>query len=115
MAASSWAARSLVGLELRDAGGVVVECNDVLAVPVGRGETEDGAEGETVPGLGEPSVAAQPETIKAIAPSTTPARRMPHILPAGHEAALRRASRTRNTALELRAWTDGDCRRRAAH
>jgi hypothetical protein len=120
MAASSWAARSLGGLELRDGGGVIVECNDVLPVPVGlvdsdgRGETEDEAEGETVPELGEPSVAVQPETIKATAPSTTPARRMPHILPAGHDGALRRATRTRNTALGLRAWTDEECRRRAA-
>jgi hypothetical protein len=110
MAASSWAARSLVGLELRDAGGVVVECTDVLAVPVGLVDSDGCVEpeeeevGETAPELGEPSVAVQPETIKATAPSATPAHRMPHILPAGHEAALRRATLIRNTALGLRAW-----------
>jgi hypothetical protein len=86
MAASSCVARSPVGLEACDGGGVVVACGDVLPVPAGEvdADVRGEAEGDTARELGEPSVAVQPETINATAPTTTPAHRMPHILPAGH-------------------------------
>jgi hypothetical protein len=91
----------------------VVERGGVLAGELDSdvgGETEGEAEVETVRELGEPPVAVHPDTINATAPSTTPAARMPHILPAGPERGPRRAPDARNTTLGFRAWTDEDCR-----
>jgi hypothetical protein len=79
MPASSCAARSSGGLDSGDGGGIVVECADV---PAGELDADVGREagGGSGDELGELPLLVQLDAISATAHSTTPARRMPHIL-----------------------------------
>lgn len=106
MLASSWVARSAGGLDFGVGGGLVVECAGVLAGTLEFAAGEDTV-GETDDELGEPPVVVQPATTRVAPASTTPTRRMPHILPAGHEYAPRRATEYRSRVPGL---DNEDCR-----